>query len=272
MIADVGLVGLPNAGKSTFLARVSNARPEIADYPFTTLTPNLGVVDVDDTSVLFADIPGLIEGAAEGKGLGHQFLRHVERTAVILHLIDAYQEDLPGTYRVIRDELAAYDSKLAKRPEIIAINKTEGMDDEMIADMTAQLQAAAGKKAQIFAISGQSGKGLKELMYVIRDAVSAYRHKQATAAERRRTRQPDVPVLRLSEDETSWTVEEVEDGFLISGVKIEQFAARTDYSNEEAVQRLRDIMRKTGIMHELIRRGITGGQTITFPGGRSFKY
>jgi GTP-binding protein len=272
MIADVGLVGLPNAGKSTFLARVSNARPEIADYPFTTLTPNLGVVDVDDTSVLFADIPGLIEGAAEGKGLGHQFLRHVERTAVILHLIDAYNEDLPGTYKVIRDELAAYDSKLAKRPEIIALNKTEGMDDEMIADMTAQLQAAAGKKAQIFAISGQSGKGLKELMYVIRDAVSAYRHKQTAAAERRRAKQPEVPVLRLGEDETGWAVEEIEGGFLVSGAKIEQFAARTDYGNEEAVQRLRDIMRKTGIMHELIRRGITGGQTISFPGGQSFEY
>src|SRR5882757_6159100 len=118
MIADVGLIGLPNAGKSTLLGRISNAKPEIADYPFTTITPNLGVVDIDEgTTVLMADIPGLIEGASEGKGLGHEFLRHVERTAVLIHLIDAYQPDITNAYNTIRAELKAHDPALAKRPE-----------------------------------------------------------------------------------------------------------------------------------------------------------
>src|SRR5690606_38370008 len=125
LLADVGLVGFPNAGKSTFLSVVSNARPEIANYAFTTLTPNLGVADIDDGSLLIADIPGLIEGASEGKGLGDAFLRHVERTAVLLHLIDAYSNDVAEAYRTIRAELANYSTELTQRPEVIALTKTE---------------------------------------------------------------------------------------------------------------------------------------------------
>ncbi len=273
MIADVGLVGLPNAGKSTLLARLSNARPEIANYPFTTLTPNLGVVDIDTTSLLFADIPGLIEGASEGKGLGHTFLRHVERTAVMLHLIDAYEEDLVGAYQTIRNELAAYDKKLAKRPEIIALNKTEGLDQEMTDDMLNRLRKAAGAKAQLFAISGQSGKGLKEILYALKDQTEKTRAAEAAAvAKRDATKGEAVPVLRLPDDDRSWTIDNTADGFLVRGTKIEQFVARTDFDNEEAVQRLRDIMRKNGIMHELIRRGIGPGQTISFAGKQSMPY
>src|SRR3954471_10364559 len=135
MIADVGLVGLPNAGKSTLLSKLSNAHPEIGDYPFTTITPNLGVVDIDrQTSVLMADIPGLIAGAASGKGLGHDFLRHIERTAVILHLIDAYTENVAKAYKTVRNELEAYRSDLVKRPEIIALTKAEGLDEDIITD------------------------------------------------------------------------------------------------------------------------------------------
>ncbi len=141
MIADVGLVGLPNAGKSTLLARLSNAHPEIANYPFTTLTPNLGVVDIGKkASVLFADIPGLIEGASSGKGLGHDFLRHVERTAVILHLIDAYHKDAADAYRTVRSELEAYSRDLVKRPEIVVLTKVEGLDDEIISDLIKQVR------------------------------------------------------------------------------------------------------------------------------------
>lgn len=272
MIADVGLVGLPNAGKSTLLARLSNAKPEIANYPFTTLVPNLGVVDIDDTSVLFADIPGLIEGAADGKGLGHDFLRHVERTAVILHMIDAYQDDLAGTYQTIREELAAYDSKLAKRPEIIALNKTEGLDDEMIGAMLAELQQVAGKKAKVFAISGQSGKGLKELLYEVKAAVAGAREAEARAAARRRVQKDDVPVLRLEGSEDAWEIERDNDLFIVRGVKIEQFARRTDFDNDEALHRLRDIMRKQGIMHELIRRGIEPGHRIQVGDTQPFEY
>lgn len=131
LLADVGLVGLPNAGKSTFLSVVSNARPEIANYPFTTLTPQLGVATVDKQDILIADIPGLIEGAADGKGLGHDFLRHVDRTAVLLHLVDVYNDDAGVAYRTIRRELERY-GELKARPEIVALTKCEGVDEELI--------------------------------------------------------------------------------------------------------------------------------------------
>jgi GTP-binding protein len=271
MIADVGLVGLPNAGKSTLLARLSNARPEIADYPFTTLIPNLGVVDIDDTSVLFADIPGLIEGASTGKGLGHEFLRHVERTAVILHVIDAYQEHLVEMYETIRAELAAYDKKLAKRQEIIALNKTEGLDDDMIGAMVEDLQAVAGKKTKIFAISGQSGKGLKTLLYEVKAAVIAAREAEARAAAKRAVRKPEVPVIRLEGAEDAYAIDRQGNVWAVSGTKIEQFARRTDFENDEALQRLRDIMRKQGIMHDLIRQGIEPGHMIRI-GDATFEY
>src|SRR5207253_3257861 len=135
MIADVGIVGLPNAGKSTLLSVVSNAKPDIADYPFTTLTPNLGVVDIDKkSSLLFADIPGLIEGASQGKGLGDEFLRHVERTQVLVHLIDAYQEDVAAAYQTIMGELKAYKVDLSAKPQVVALTKVEGLDKDSIKD------------------------------------------------------------------------------------------------------------------------------------------
>lgn len=272
MIADVGLVGLPNAGKSTLLARISNARPEIADYPFTTIVPNLGVVDIDDTSTLFADIPGLIEGASVGKGLGHEFLRHVERTAVILHLIDAYQEHLVDTYKTIRAELAAYDKKLAERTEIVAITKTEGLDDEMTDDMIASLRAVVAKNTKVFAISAQSGKGLKTLLYEVKTAVLAARKAEAKAAARKVGKKSDIPVLRLETTDDSYSIERKDRTFVISGEKIEQFARRTDFENEEGLQRLRDIMRKQGIMHDLIRRGIEPGYLIKIGNTDTFEY
>jgi GTP-binding protein len=259
MIADAGLVGLPNAGKSTLLARISNARPEIADYPFTTLRPNLGVVDIDnDSSLLFADIPGLIEGAAEGKGLGHEFLRHIERTAVIIHLIDAYNDDVAKAYKTIQDELKAYDVDLSARPQIVVLSKVDGLDDEIVNDLMTQLQAVVPASTPMYAISSAAGTGLKELLYAVR----------AIVVERRKAvgdegLADDVPVLRLSAaDSIPWKVESVPGGFQITGPKIERFAARTEFDNEEAVQRLRDIMRKMGIMHALLRQGIEPGQVI----------
>lgn len=270
MIADVGLVGMPNAGKSTLLARLSNARPEIANYPFTTLTPNLGVVDIDkDTSVLFADIPGLIEGASEGKGLGHEFLRHIERTAVILHLIDAYQEDVAATYTTIKNELASYEVNLADRTEIVAINKVEGLDEEIIKDLEKQLRVAVPKNTPIFAISGQSGQGLKELLYEVKKEIESHRAKQAAISEEI---DDTLPVLKLKASPDAWNVTKEGATFVVSGEKIEQFAARTDFGNEEGVQRLRDIMQRLGVMHELIRQGIEPDQTIRFANGREMFY
>ena len=158
LLADVGLIGFPNAGKSTFLSVVTNARPEIADYAFTTLSPNLGVADIDDGSLLIADIPGLIEGASEGKGLGDAFLRHVERTAVLLHLIDAYSDDVAASYRTIRNELAKYSSELAERPEVVALTKAEGLDDEIIAMQREALQSVVSSDTPIFVISAAAIK------------------------------------------------------------------------------------------------------------------
>ncbi len=267
MIADVGLVGLPNAGKSTLLSKVSNARPEIADYPFTTLTPNLGVVDIDkSSSVLVADIPGLIEGAAEGKGLGHDFLRHIERTAVILHLIDAYIEDVTEVYHTIRAELEAYQPELIKRPEIVALTKVEGLDSEIVADLEAQLLRVVDPETPVFAISAQAGIGLKPLLFAIKDMVEAVRAQPADDAEA-----PAIPVLKLADTSGEWHVDKQGDSFVVSGRKIEQFARRTNFTNDEAVQRLRDIMRRHGIMHELTRQGVEAGQTIRI-GADSFTY
>ena len=166
-IADVGLVGLPNAGKSTFLSVVSNARPEIADYPFTTLTPSLGVATIDDTDILIADIPGLIEGASVGKGLGTAFLRHIERTSILLHLIDAYSEDVGVAYSTIRKELKEYSSDLAARPEIVALTKAEGFDHDLLKLQMASV-LAINPSAEIYPISAQSHEGLTDLLRALR--------------------------------------------------------------------------------------------------------
>jgi len=268
MIADVGLVGLPNAGKSTLLSKLSNARPEIADYPFTTLTPNLGVVDIDkESSILMADIPGLIEGAADGKGLGHDFLRHIERTAVILHLIDAYNDDIPTVYKTIREELKAYQPDLVKRPEVIALTKIEGLDDEIVADLTKQLKKVATKKAQIFAISSQAGTGLKPMLFAISDQVKAVREKAKPAEDDNK-----LPVIKLTDTSDAYQVVKEDDIFIVSGERIEKFARRTDFESEEGVQRLRDIMRRAGILHELVRSGIEAGQTIQIKGAGALIY
>lgn len=162
LIADAGLVGLPNAGKSTFLAAVSNARPKIADYPFTTLVPNLGVVAVDGHEFVMADIPGLIEGASEGRGLGDQFLGHVERAGVLLHLVDGTSEDVAGDARTILAELAAYSPLLAEKPRVTVLNKIDALDDETRAARRAELAAAVG--GEVLAMSGVAGTGVTEVL------------------------------------------------------------------------------------------------------------
>ena len=177
LIADVGLVGLPNAGKSTFLAAVSAAKPKIADYPFTTLTPNLGVVDLSaNERFVLADIPGLIEGASEGAGLGVRFLGHVERTAVLIHLVDATQDDVGQAWRTVRHELGAYGHELTGKPEILALNKIDALDPETIDDKAAELEAAAGVAPR--RVSGVAGLGVTELL---REAWSLVRQRRAEA-------------------------------------------------------------------------------------------
>ncbi|SEA20469.1 GTPase ObgE [Rubrimonas cliftonensis] len=177
LIADAGLLGLPNAGKSTFLATVSNARPKIADYPFTTLTPNLGVAGVDDAELVIADIPGLIEGASEGRGLGDQFLAHIERCGALLHLVDATSEDVVEDWRVIVDELDAYGAGLAEKPRLTALSKTDALDADALAERRKALAKAlkAEGLAPPLLLSSASGAGVREALQALRRMVEAGR-------------------------------------------------------------------------------------------------
>lgn len=261
MIADVGLVGLPNAGKSTLLSVVSNAKPEIANYPFTTLVPNLGVVDVDDeTSLLFADIPGLIEGASEGKGLGDEFLRHIQRTKVLVHLIDAYSSDLVNDYKTIQKELKDYKVDLAKKPQIVALTKVEGLDEEMIKDRLSEIQKLVTAKTPIMAISSQSQQGLKQLLYEVKSMVNAEAKKIAKKAK---IISGTTPVYTLTPQPAAWRVTKDEQGvFKVTGHKIEKFAARVDLTDEHGQKRIKDIMRKMGITRELERKGLRSGDEV----------
>ncbi len=293
LLADVGLVGLPNAGKSTFLSVVSNAKPEIADYPFTTITPNLGVATVDDKDLLIADIPGLIEGASEGKGLGHDFLRHVDRTAVLLHLVDVYSDDAGQAYKTIRNELEKY-SDLASRPEIVALTKCEGLDQEII-DMQTAAILRENPDVHIYTISSAAHQGLTELLRALLEEKKSRNEGEAsstTSGDLRRQREsrigsspvttgratgaPEVvdssqsiPVISLSDNaiKDSWTIEKTDDEkFIIHGDKIEKFARRTDFSNYAAINRLRDIMKKMGIRAELTSQGAVDDSIISIAG------
>ena len=270
MVADVGLVGFPNAGKSTFLSVVSNARPEIANYAFTTLRPNLGVADVDGQSMLIADIPGLIEGASQGKGLGDDFLRHVERTSVILHMIDAMSNDVAGDYQKIRHELQAYSDDLASKPEIVALTKADTIDDEI-----AQMQMDDLKRvtdSPIYVISSSAHRGVTELLRTLMQVVIAekQRHQEEIAVHNNESAD-GVPVITLNSNlaDKAWWVSRNDDGsYLVTGPKIERFARRTDFDNEHGVNRLRDIMSKLGITNELTKQGATGESVVEIAGHR----
>jgi GTP-binding protein len=264
LLADVGLVGFPNAGKSTFLSVVTNATPEIADYAFTTLTPNLGVADIDDGSLLIADIPGLIEGASEGKGLGDAFLRHIERTAVILHLIDVYESDVAKAYVTIRKELEAYSKNLVGRPEVVALTKTEGLDEEILQMQIDALKEVTGN-IPVVAISSPAHIGLKEVLRELRRKVEEVR-----AAEKEENVDVDegMAVISLNKDQEAlaWKIKkhETADGVVyeVRGHKIEKFSRRTDFESHEGLNRLRDIMKKMGITHALHRAGADGASII----------
>ena len=269
LLADVGLVGLPNAGKSTFLSVVSNAQPEIADYPFTTLTPQLGVATVDDHDLLIADIPGLIEGASEGKGLGHDFLRHVDRTAVLLHLIDVYNNDAGEAYKTIRGELEKY-SDLASRPEIVALTKCEGVDQEIINMQMASI-LAINPEAKVYAISSAAHQGIVELLRAVRDAIesrAAHQDLLSSNPNLQSISDETVPTISLSPSavKDTWKVEKADNKFVVTGEKIEKFARRTDLNNYASVNRLRDIMKKMGIRAELTSQGAEPESIISIAG------
>ena len=266
-MADVGLVGLPNAGKSTFLSVVSNAKPEIADYPFTTITPNLGVATIDEHDILIADIPGLIEGASEGKGLGHDFLRHVDRTAVLLHLVDVYNDDAGEAYQTIRNELEKY-SDLASRPEIVALTKCEGVDNDIIKMQTASI-LEKNPDAKVYTISSSAHQGLTELLRELKQSLTStgddtwgtpfeLDENGGKVSAGPVENKSEMTVITLGKDalKDTWNVEKLDDDkFRVTGEKIEKFARRTDLNNYASVNRLRDIMKKMGIRAELTTKG-----------------
>lgn len=266
LVADVGLVGFPNAGKSTFLSVVSNARPEIANYAFTTLTPNLGVADIDGRSLLIADIPGIIEGASRGKGLGLEFLRHIERTSVILHMIDVATEDVVESYRVIRRELAQHSAALVTKPEVIALTKIDTVSESTVKQQLEHLRRVA--KSPIYPISAPAHLGTLELLRRLAEMVEQQKAKQALIDKADVSSRVEIK-LDSRQLATSWWVSRRDDGsYLVTGEKIERFAERTDFNSEFSINRLRDILAKLNIVAELVKQGATGESVVEIAGHR----
>ena len=266
LVADVGLVGFPNAGKSTFLSVVSNARPEIANYAFTTLTPNLGVADIDGQSLLIADIPGIIEGASRGKGLGLEFLRHIERTSVILHMIDVATEDVAESYQVIRRELAQHSAALVAKPEVIALTKIDAVPELAVKQQLERLHRAT--RSPIYPISAPARSGTLELLRHLVEAVERQKAKQTPISQADASGRVEIK-LDSRQLATSWWVSRRDDGsYLVTGEKIERFAERTDFASEFSINRLRDILAKLNIVAELVKQGATGESVIEIAGHR----
>lgn len=254
LLADVGLVGLPNAGKSTLLAAVSAARPKIADYPFTTLQPNLGVVVLDDfTSMVLADIPGLIEGASLGAGLGHEFLRHIERTRLLIHLLDGAGEDPLEAFDAINAELAAFDERLAAKPQIVAFNK---MDLDRAQDVWLLVRGELqGRGYEVLAISGLTRMGTRELLYRAAQRLADLPEVPVAPAV-------ETPVLRPDLETDDFTVERTADGWHIRGRRIERLARITRWDLYEAVTRFQKTLERTGITQALEAAGVQAGETV----------
>ena len=266
VIADVGLVGFPNVGKSTFLSRVTNAQPKIANYHFTTLNPNLGVVDLQGApGFVIADIPGLIEGASEGVGLGHEFLRHIERTRVLIHIVDAAStegRDPVADIYAINKELEAYNEEIAARPQVIAANKIDVLDDneEPIQRLKDEFEPQGIK---VFPISAVAGKGLKELLYYVRELLDQA-PQEAIVFE-----QEYFPGEELVYENLPYTVtksEEEEGVFIVEGPRIEKMLGYTNLDSEKGFAFFQNFLKNTGILKELEEAGIQEGDTVRMYG------
>ncbi len=265
VIADVGLVGFPNVGKSTLLSRVTNARPKIANYHFTTLNPNLGVVDLDGTGgFVIADIPGLIEGASEGVGLGHAFLKHIERTKVMIHMVDAASvegRDPIADIYAINQELKNYNPELLKKPQVIAANKIDAIYNEDESALPALKKEFEPQGIKIYPISAVSGKGLKELLYYVNELLSMI---------------DDAPIIYEQEffpetlvlQEESYTVEYCaeDDVYVVEGPKIEKMLGYTNIDSEKGFLFFQKFLREQGILEDLENAGISEGDTVRMYG------
>ena len=274
VIADVGLVGFPNVGKSTLLSRVSNAKPKIANYHFTTLNPNLGVVDLEGTKgFVIADIPGLIEGASEGVGLGHEFLRHIERTKVIIHIVDAAgtegRDPIEDIY-AINKELEAYNADIAARPQVIAANKIDAIyDDGSGNDPVSALKAEFEPKGiKVYPISAVSGQGLKELLYEVNNMLENI-DEEPTVFEQEYF--PEEATNRYSHLPYTVEYDEEEDEYVVEGPRIEKMLGYTNLESEKGFTFFQNFLKDTGILADLEELGIQEGDTVRMY-GLSFDY
>ena len=265
VIADVGLVGFPNVGKSTFLSRVTNAQPKIANYHFTTLSPNLGVVDTENGGFVIADIPGLIEGASEGVGLGHEFLRHIERTRVMIHIVDAAstegRDPIDDIYK-INKELEAYNPDIAKRPQIIAANKVDCIwgDKDPVEKIKAEFEPQGYK---VFPISAVSGQGVRELLLAVKAMLDKLPQEKIVFE------QEFFPEEMLIQENLPYTVERLEDDpevFVVEGPKIEKMLGYTNLDSEKGFQFFQRFLKEGGILEALEEAGIEEGNTVRMYG------
>lgn len=269
-IADVGLVGFPNVGKSTFLSRVTHAKPKIANYHFTTLNPNLGVVDLDGTDgFVIADIPGLIEGASEGVGLGHQFLKHIERTRVMIHMVDAAStegRDPIQDIRVINEELRAYSEEVAARPQVIAANKVDcfyGDEEETV--LTLLKEEFEPQGIRVFPISAVTGKGVRELLYYVKNLLDETKDEKRIFEKEYLIQEPDFQ----NEPFSVW--KEDEGVFKIEGPRVERMLGYTNLDSEKGFEFFQNFLKNNGMLGELEELGIEDGDTVEIYGW-SFEY
>ena len=265
VIADVGLVGFPNVGKSTFLSRATNAQPKIANYHFTTLSPNLGVVDTENGGFVIADIPGLIEGASEGVGLGHEFLRHIERTRVLVHIVDAAstegRDPVDDIYKINR-ELEAYNPEIAARPQLIAANKVDCIygDEDPIARLKKEFEP---KGIQVYPISAATGQGIRELLFGIRELLNQCPAKRITFE------QEFFPEDVLITENLPYTIVKAENDphiFIVEGPKIEKMLGYTNLDSEKGFAFFQRFLKDGGILEELEKAGIEEGDTVRMYG------
>ena len=269
VIADVGLVGFPNVGKSTFLSRVTNAQPKIANYHFTTLSPNLGVVDLEGAKgFVIADIPGLIEGASEGVGLGHEFLRHVERTKMMIHVVDAAgiegRDPVEDIYK-INAELEAYNKEISMRPQVIAANKVDliySEDEDPIQRLRDEFEP---KGIKVFPISGVTGEGLSDLLYYVNNELQKLDDKPIVFE------QEYFPEEEIIHMDLPYTVEKEDDIFVVEGPKIEKMLGYTNLDSEKGFAFFQKFLKETGILEQLENAGVQEGDTIRMY-GLQFEY
>ncbi len=269
LIADVGIVGLPNAGKSTLLSVVSAARPKIADYPFTTLTPNLGVVEIDNHTFVLADIPGLIEGAHAGAGLGHQFLRHIERTRLIIHLLDGASANPLVDFEVVNRELELYSPRLAAKPQIVVLNKLDLPEAQAA---WPRVQAAMNRQGlPVLAISAVTGQGVPELLRRIVNLLAELPELEPFAVPSLRSGlrlragvdEEPIPVLRQADDANIFEIERAGPQFFrVHSPRLERLARITDWDNDEAVARFQRVSQAMGVDEALAKAGASLGDTV----------